>query len=57
MRASEFQSKHQLTNDDMYKIKTVMKTFNAKEITVSEKPFRTNDETIFRKRIDALGDS
>ena len=57
MRSSEFQNKHQLADDDMSKIKTIMKTFNAKEITVSEKPFRTDDEKIFRKRIDSLGDS
>lgn len=54
MKPSEFQKKHNLTDDEMSQIKIIMKKFNAKEIVVSDKPFRTDDEEIFRKRIDSL---
>ena len=54
MKPSEFQKKHNLTDDEMSRIKIIMKTFNAQEIIVSDKPFRTDDDEIFRKRIDTL---
>ena len=54
MKPSEFQKKHNLTDDEMSQIKIIMQTFNAEEIIVSDKPFRTDDEEIFRKRIDSL---